>query len=352
MSEQILEKNSISELGESAPEAIARKPSVAMVIGSSGVKAFASLPFMQRLRDLDIGVDLILGCGGGGLLGALWSAGYNLDQIAKFFTTYFTKDAFNQVDTESMIQISNNDTGAYSIASGLYKNIGLHKAYNVIFKDMQLEDLKPKTILYTTDIATGDGVALEKGRIADAVEACSSLYPIMPPVKIGDRYLADGSFLAPLPIIEAVKRNIDIILVVYLQDQLDPNPKNFLESCLNVARIHNTALQRSQIFGCIDLHHFEILIAEVQVKKTIHPWQVDSIPEILLAGKEAAYERVPELLKMKTNFERRASQQQSLKDEKKKEALAKLNNPSLHAAQDAYSKFNEDKKETKKVWNI
>jgi hypothetical protein len=72
-----------------AQEIKVRKPTVGLVIGSSGVKAFAALPFMQRLMDLDVQVDTIFGAGGGGLLATLWSSGYNLDQIAKFFTIYF-----------------------------------------------------------------------------------------------------------------------------------------------------------------------------------------------------------------------------------------------------------------------
>jgi NTE family protein len=350
MSDQIPGKNAPEESLETSM----RKPSVGMVIGSSGVKAFAALPFMQRLMDLELKVDFIFGTGGGGLLATLWSSGYNLDQIAKFFTKYFTKEAFHQVDTSALMQIMNNDGTAYNFATGLYKNSALRKAYNVIFKDMRLEDLKPKTILYATDIATGDLVALERGLIADAVEACSSLYPIMPPVEIEGRRLADGSFLSPLPVIEAVKRNLDIILVVYLQDKLDPEPKNFFESYLNIARIKSTALQRAQLFGSIDLHHFEILIAEVAIGKTIHPWNVDAIPEIMLVGKEAAFERVPELMKIKSNFERKERERvkealEKAEEEQKKKSEAMRRNVQ---AGEAYEKNSENTKDSAKIWRI
>lgn len=350
MSEEIPEKKQVEESLEPG----AKKPSVGMVIGSSGVKAFAALPFMQRLMELELKVDFIFGTGGGGLLATLWSSGYNLDQIAKFFTKYFTKEAFHQVDTGALMQIMNNEMSNYNFASGLYKNQALRKAYNVIFKDMRLEDLSPKTILYATDIVTGELVALERGRIADAVEACSSLYPIMPPVEIDGRRLADGSYLAPLPVIEAVKRNLDIILVVYLQDKLDPAPKNFFESYLNIARIKSTALQRAQLFGSIDLHHFEILIAEVTIGKTIHPWNVDAIPDIMLVGKEAAFERAPELMRFKANFERKekervkeAREKAEAERQKKIEATRK----NLQAGE-AYEKGSETGKDSAKLWRI
>jgi len=269
-------------------------PSIAVIIGSIGVKAFAALPFLQLLSAKRIPVDLIVGTGGGGLLAALWSAGFDLDQMQRIFSNIYNKDAFEEVDSESLMAIMKKG-GKFSIASGLYRSSSLRKAYSAIFKDMRLETLTPRTLLCACDIRTGESVVLDQGNIAQAVEACGAIYPIHPPVAWGYQLLADGSSLSPLPVMEALKRNADIILVIYLNDMLDEKPKNFLECYLNMKRIGIRSLQKAQFFSAIDMHNYEIIFTEVNISKTIHPWSVDYIPEILFCGKIAAQDKIKEL---------------------------------------------------------
>jgi len=211
-------------------------------------------------------------------------------------------DAFNQVDTETLMQLASGRKGKYSFTSGLYRNTGLRQAYRAIFKGLRIEDLSPRTMLYATDITTGEGVMLERGEVADAVEASGALYPIMPPVEIDGRCLADGNYHSPLPILEAVKRNADLILLIYVVDPVEREPRNFLDSFLNMAKISSYALLQSQLLCSIDMHNYEILVAPVHMPRAIFPWDVEHLPAVVAAGRQTAQEKLPEFLGMRDKF--------------------------------------------------
>jgi len=295
------------EAGESARKK-ADTPSLAVALGSSGTRAFAALPFLQRLDREGLKPDLVIGSGGGGLMAALWSAGYNLDQIVSIFTRHFTREAYESLNSGDMSAlISEQPCGGGRGCRGLYTPKQLRKAYQVIFKDMQLEDLVPRTLLYATDVERGEGVCLETGSIATAVEACGAYYPVMPPVQREGLLLANGGFVSPLPIMEAVKRGAELILAVYLEETAPFAPRNFLESAMAVNRVTSRALRRSQIFGAINVHDYEICIAQVDYSRPVLPWDVEHIPEILLQGKIAAQQKIPELLRLYRDYSRRSS---------------------------------------------
>ena len=57
------------------------RPTVALVLCGGGAKGTAHVGVIKRLEELKIPVDLVLGTSMGGLVGALYSLGYNADQL-------------------------------------------------------------------------------------------------------------------------------------------------------------------------------------------------------------------------------------------------------------------------------
>lgn len=286
---------------DSAAPQDAPSPKVAVILGSKGVEAFASLPLLNILDKSGIHVDLVVGCSGGGVMAALWGSGYNLKQIQQFFSHFFTKETFALPDAEELIRLANDN---YNPRGGIYNTASQFKAYEQIFKDARIEDLAPRTIFHATDIRTGEGVTISKGPITSAIQACGALYPIMAPVEIDGRLLADGSYTMPLPVIEAVRRNMDLILVSFTDAVLDPNPDTLLASFININRITTNALRKAQFFSSVDMHTYEICFAPVPLRQAHYPWDVQHIPAIVSAGKQAALDAMPEFLKMYADFSR------------------------------------------------
>lgn len=288
-----------------------RLPKLAVILGSSGTRAFAALPFLQLLDQQGIKADLVIGCGGGGLIAALWSAGYDLSQILDIFTRHFSREAYETVSSEALQCIVNEKASQpENGCCGLYNPVALRKAYKIIFKDLQLQELTPKTLLYATDISTGEGVCLERGSIATAVDASGAYYPVMPPVTCEGRQLANGAIVSPLPVMEAIKRNMDLILTIHLEETAPMEPANFLEGAMAVHRISSRALRQSQLFGAINVHDYEICMAEVPYPHPVLPWDVEHISGILMQGKIVAQTKIPELLRLRDDFSRRLPNEQ------------------------------------------
>ncbi len=283
-----------------APSAQAR-PKVAVILGSKGVEAFASLPLLNLLDNSGIHVDLVIGCSGGGVIAALWSAGFNLKQIQQFFSHFCTSDNFTLPDAEELVRLANDN---FDSRNGIYNTDSQFKAYKQIFKDTRIEDLSPRTIFHATDIRTGEGVVLDRGEVAPAIQACSALYPIMTPVEVNGRLLVDGSYTMPLPVIEAVQRSMDLILVSFASVELDPNPTSLLASFININRITTNSLRKAQFFSSVNMHNYEICFAPVRIKDSFFPWDVQHIPKIVSAGKQAALDAMPELQQLYANFTR------------------------------------------------
>ena len=165
-----------------------------------------------------------------------------------------------------------------------------------MFGDLRLEDLRPTTILQATDYQTGEGVILSAGLVEDALYASSAMFPILPPTCIDGRWLIDGGFSSPVPVLEAVKRQLDVIIVVILQEKIAADPKGFVEAFWNLPKIFATSIHRSQLPLSIDLHHHEIVIINVAFDKYIQIWDVQEIPSILSAGREAVERKSESIL--------------------------------------------------------
>jgi NTE family protein len=84
--------------------------------------------------------------------------------------------------------------------AGILKTDYVRQAFRDVFKDLRLEDLRPTTLLQTTDTLTGQGVVLSRGPVADALCATTALFPLLPPVCIESQWLVDGAYSSSVPV--------------------------------------------------------------------------------------------------------------------------------------------------------
>lgn len=261
-------------------------PKVAVVLGGGGIKPYSAIPLISFLESQKIPVDLLVGCSGGSIMVSLWASGYTTDQMLYEVAPRLKKSTF-KANWKAFLSIANLPTGRMDKESALVHAGPIQKFMKELWGDTRLEDLKTKTILQVTDFQTGEGIGLEYGLLADCVYASSAIYPLLPAIKIGNRWLFDGAYTAPVPILQAIKHNVDIIIVVDFLEKVQADPHGIFENLMHTGKLNAKTIAENQMALSIDLHHSEVIYMKVEFEKFISFWEIEKFPQILEAGEKA-----------------------------------------------------------------
>ena len=275
---------------------IERRPKVGVVLGGGGLKCFAAIALFELLDEIEIEIDLLVGCSGGGLAAAARGAGFTPAEMRTLIDEFADREIFSSVDYRTLLGLAHLPFGRFDKGAGVLKADRLRQAYQQVFKNLKLEDLHPTTLLQTTDILTGEGVVLSQGPVADALCATTALFPLLPPTCIKGRWLIDGAYSSLVPVMEAVNHHMDVIIVFSVSTQSAANPGGFFEYFSNLINRTQIAHVRQEMALAIDLHHHEIVIVNVPFYQDIQMWDVDKVPVILETGQKVVGQKKEEIL--------------------------------------------------------
>ncbi len=282
---------------------VARRPKIGVVLGSGGIKAFASLALFEFLGENNIDIDFIAGCSGGALTAAAWGAGFTVVQIQTLLSEFVDRKLFTNLDYRTFLGMAGLPLGRFDNDSGILKAAGIRQVYQGIFKDLQIEDLRPTLAIQATDVLTGDGVVLRQGSVADAVYASSAGFPLLPPIQIDGQWLVDGAFSSSLPVLEAVNQGMDVIIAVAFRQHLNgENPGSFFEHVVSFMGRTTNINEIRELSLAIDLHHHEIVLIDVHFDRIIQMWDADAIPIVLEAGRKMLEPKKRAILAAIKNF--------------------------------------------------
>ncbi|MEZ7890830.1 MAG: patatin-like phospholipase family protein [Candidatus Wallbacteria bacterium] len=273
-----------------------KKPKIALVIGSGGIKPMAAIPLFEFLEAEKIDIDYLIGCSGGAVVAAMRGAGYNSDEMLELISRHLKKTLFNKMDYRTLLGIARMPFGKFDKTSGILKSDNLMEVYRTIYKGMRLEQMSPKMVVQVTDVDTGDGVALESGDAATAVYASAAQFPFLAPLEINGRLYVDGGFSASLPVLEAVKRNADVIIAFSMDQQLNRNFSGFIEYYCHFINRTFTTTEKRQLSLAIDMHHHEIILINVKFNELINMWDISKLPLIIESGRIALNKKKQEIL--------------------------------------------------------
>ncbi len=273
-----------------------------MVLGGGGLKCFAALALFELLDEIELEIDLLVGCSGGGLAAAARSAGFSPAEMRALIDEFADREIFSSVDYRTLLGLAHLPFGRFDKGAGVLKADRLRQAYQQVFKDLKLEDLRPTTLLQTTDILTGEGIVLSQGPVTDALCATTALFPLLPPTCVEGRWLIDGAYSSLVPVMEAVNRNMDVIIVFSVSTQSAANPGGFFEYFSNLINRTQIAHVRQEMALAIDLHHHEIVIVNVPFYQDIQMWDVDKVPVVLETGQKVVEQKKEEILSAIASF--------------------------------------------------
>jgi NTE family protein len=278
-----------------------KEPKVALVVGGGGIKPYSVIPLLAFLDQHNISLNLIVGCSGGSIMSTLWASGFSTEEIINEIVPRLNAKLF-RLNIGAIAAIAGLPFSKMDRANAFIKPDPIRSFFREIYGNKKLEDLNLKTVLQVTDFQTGVGFGLETGDIADSVYASSAIYPLLPAIKIGNRWLFDGGFSAPVPLLEAVKHKPDIIIVVDFMEKLNPDPHGYFETSMHIGKINAKTIAASQTCLTINLLEGEIIYVRMIFDEYISFWEIEKIPAILAAGENALAKVKDEILLAYNHF--------------------------------------------------
>jgi NTE family protein len=190
---------------------IARKR-IGLALSSGNARSIAHIGVLKALEDAGISIDVMAGTSGGGLFGALYGVGWDIQNI-----TAFAKDLSRIYSYQSLSALN------FPFRTGIVSGKWVQRLLARTFDDKSFEDSKIPLRIIAADVITGEEVVFRDGPLAEAVQATVSSVPLMEPARSGSRWLIDGAAVNPVPV-SVVRDDVDIVIassvIVSLQERV------------------------------------------------------------------------------------------------------------------------------------
>lgn len=158
---------------------------ISIALGGGGIKGIAHVGVLRKIEEAGFTIKAIAGTSAGGLVGAIYAAGFSTDEIEKIIL---------QIDQGNLFHRHRDDgpaiMGLHGVAETIAQLLG-NKTFN---------ELKIPFACTAVDLHRMREVILTEGRVVDALLATIAMPGIFPPKEIGSSFLVDGGVLDPVPV--------------------------------------------------------------------------------------------------------------------------------------------------------
>ncbi|WP_019558563.1 MULTISPECIES: patatin-like phospholipase family protein [unclassified Thioalkalivibrio] len=183
-----------------AERADSSSPTIGLALGSGGAGGLAHIAILQVFDDLEMHPDRITGTSIGAVIGGLYAAGLDAEEILDLF------DDFAGSELDALTGLARSDIKLLDL-------VPLRLGRNALFDSSEFlrfladhteardfDDLRIPFSVVATDFRSGDSVVIDEGDLFAAIGASMAVPGLFEPVQHGDdRYLIDGGASNPLP---------------------------------------------------------------------------------------------------------------------------------------------------------
>ena len=194
-----------------------KKPKVGLALGSGAARGFAHIGIIKALKEKKVSIDMIAGSSMGALVGACYARGGEITDLEEIVL---------KIDWKQLIRLA--DPNLVLLLKGIVHGKKVKELLKALIGDIDFKDLKIPLTVVTTDVNTGEEVAIKTGSVVDAVRASISIPAIFMPVKLNDRFLIDGGIVNPVPV--SVVKNMGAAFVIACNVIHSPRRRRFLGS--------------------------------------------------------------------------------------------------------------------------
>jgi len=177
----------------------------ALVLCGGASRGAIEVGFYRALRELGVGVDLVVGASIGAFNGAYIAAGMPAQELVRLWQRFADGRPFGW-NWRGLLQPRRHP--------GLYSFDRIRGLLRDSLPAMRFEELRTPLVVATTDLQLGAAVYWEgAGDLIEPLIASMSIPGFFPPVTIAGRQFVDGSVADNVPIGRAVARGARTILV-------------------------------------------------------------------------------------------------------------------------------------------
>ncbi len=254
------------------------RPKIALVLGGGAARGFAHVGVIRVLEQEKIPIDMIVGTSVGSLIGAIYASDMNSFDLE---WTAFSLEKDHIFDYAFLSTFT---------GMGPVKGDKLEEFVKSKVKTLNIEDLKLPFAAVATDLNRGTRVVLDRGPVARAVRASSSIPGVFNPVDYQGKLLMDGGVIDNIPISVARERGADIVIAVDISE----NVANF-----NITNLVDVVLQSVNIMFNENVKYkrkdADVLITPAVGSVTMLDFTQKK--QCMQAGIEATQRAVPEIRK-------------------------------------------------------
>jgi NTE family protein len=246
------------------------------VLGGGGARGLAHVGVLEVFQENEIPVDLIVGCSAGSIVGALYADDPDIEDLKRVFMSLKT----------SYIM----DFDLWSARYGLCQGKTLRRFLDVNLDADYFDQLKIPFYAVTTDLYSGELVAIGGGPLVPAVEASAAIPLVFVPVSLHGRAFVDGGVIDPVPVRIARQFDPQALIAVDLRGLL---PSKFPTNLFGVAGRSADITLLWQSEGCV--RDADVIIRP-ELDDDIGCFAGDEYYEtIYQAGRKSALEAMPRI---------------------------------------------------------
>ena len=182
------------------------RPSIGLVLGGGAARGFAHIGVIKTLMAKGLVPEVIAGTSIGAVVGGCYAAGH-LDALEAWARSLTSRSVLSYLDV--------NLSG-----SGLIWGHRLARRLEAELGGITIDDLPFRFAAIATEIGTGHEIWLTRGNLVEAMRASYTLPGIFAPVRLGGRWLVDGTLVNPVPVAAARALGARLVLAVNLNADL------------------------------------------------------------------------------------------------------------------------------------
>ena len=258
----------------------AKKPIIALVLGSGGARGYAHIGAIEILEKNNIHPDFIVGTSAGSIVGSLYASGKNSSELR-----------------EIALNLKANDVRDVTLdKKGFFEGKKVEDFINKEVNNTPLQSLKIPMYVIATELKEGKKVVFNYCNTGQAVRASVAIPSMFIPTKIGDDEYVDGGLVSPVPVDVAKKLGADIVIAVDILAQPvhteTSNIWGLFNQNINIMQKH---LAQEELKGAD-------IVIQPDLREKVHIFDVSGREITMLAGQNATQKILPELRKIIDNY--------------------------------------------------